>query len=1058
MVDVQNQHTQRTIQQSWHSLQFKLEVDGKWTGKFYPTAVDGPDAPLTPGQEWINVPLVLRDSHYFMGRTSSASGGPARFSQLLGPGRHTIRVDIEGAISNPIEIEVVAKSDEKVGATPEASADLMTAESSVEATGAKRGDHTSAGAWGSDSVVRPRFAGEGSVVDEVSGKPVEQIAVQTGAPRVGAPKEIIWITALQSRKGIRGGRFQVSHGWVHGGKVRIRIVADGYLPEAVIVDTKDGLLEAPLVIRLRRGKAILGRVVDHAGKGVAGAKVFLGGPERYAEIRDGKTEHRSRIRKETDAQGRFVLHGAAKENLDQIVVLAPSLHVWTVPVRAPEAGKLLTVKLPQPATLVIRYRIKGEDPIGQFRLELKTWEMPGWKGVLRSVQNPTAKNQGEVVLKNMTPGVYDVIRTKSLRVGNGGRGVFCDRRDVTLKPGKTTTIQFVRKRGHPIEGELVGLEHTQVPGAYVYVRPPEATGDPEARDEWKLPIFDGVVCVRGGKFKTALIEPGQYKIVAHAYEPERPGGGFSTGWRLPAYVGTAMVRVPADGPPPPVRIEMKPRAARRKAPPVTAPPKPAAKPTVEAASSDPVEIMIPPSTPAPKTPVVAADSTEVTREGLKKLQKALPNVRVTPSIKPDTPAPADRPATVSGKVLGADGKPLAGVPLAVKCIDQRGKWVEGRKIKSDARGRFKISGLSPGEIFICYERGDENVSERTGDARMFISHVRVEAGKVVENVVVDLSKATCVVKGQLVDAEGNGIAGASVRAFYAPSWVAHVVWTETDEHGRYRIAGLPPHEFRVFAHSKGHYGGPGKLIKLTPGRTETIDMLAYIASHPAAEPKPDDPRWGRPRGDLRAAIELRPSRETYAMGEIVELKPILRNTSKKTVTLVHDFARAAELQVTDEAGKTRTFSYKSFSGRTVSTTYVLQSGHEVEMQGSVRLKLVGVDSREGLVQKPGLLAFAMKCRPGAKYTLSYDLGEGFRTGEVHLVVNDRIAAENTSIPPSNTAGAKDSAKPEAGGGKPVRIEMKPRAARRKAPPVTAPARWGGGVSFVGTDTASKLAR
>jgi len=221
-----------------------------------------------------------------------------------------------------------------------------------------------------------------------------------------------------------------------------------------------------------------------------------------------------------------------------------------------------------------------------------------------------------------------------------------------------------------------------------------------------------------------------------------------------------------------------------------------------------------------------------TSEGSADLTTAGSSVEAT-GIKPGTPAPADRPATVSGKVLGADGKPLAGVPLAVKCLDQRRKWAGLRQIKSDEQGRFKISDLSAGEIFICYEKGSKGVPERAGDAKLFISHVRVEAGKTVENITIDLSKATCVVKGRLVGPEGKGIAGASVQALYAPSWVAHTVWTKTDEHGRYRIAGLPPHEFRVFAHAKGHYGGPGKLISLTPGRTETIDMLAYIPSRPA---------------------------------------------------------------------------------------------------------------------------------------------------------------------------------------------------------------------------------
>ena len=351
----------------------------------------------------------------------------------------------------------------------------------------------------------------------------------------------------------------------------------------------------------------------------------------------------------------------------------------------------------------------------------------------------------------------------------------------------------------------------------------------------------------------------------------------------------------------------------------------------------------------------------------------------------------DREVTVSGVVLGADGKPLAGVSLAVDYFNQRGTWANLRRIESDEQGRFKVDDLPPADIFIRYEKDKDDTLKGAGGAQLFISHVRAKDGQQVENVVVDLSKAKCVVEGQVVDHKGNGIEGASVKANFAASAsrLAHYAWARTDRNGRYRIEGLPPHEFLVSAWSKNHFGGPGERVKLEIGETKTLRLLGYLPGHPAPEPKPDDPRWGKPAGDLRAAVELRPGRETYELGEIVEVRPILRNTGEKTVTLIHDFALAVQLQVTDEAGKTQTFSYKGFSGITVSTTYVLEPGHEVEMQGQFRLKLLGADYTEDLIQKPGtLLAFPLKCRPGAKYTLSYDLGEGLRTGESYLVVKD----------------------------------------------------------------------
>jgi len=440
-------------------------------------------------------------------------------------------------------------------------------------------DTRPAGAAGSSGAEKPRYAGEGLVVDDATGKPVEQIAVQEGVPNPGAESGIMWITMIQSEKGVPGGRFSITHNCVKEGKVRIRIVADGYLPEVAIVDTEDGLLKAPLVMRLRRGEAIRGRVIDHAGKPVAGAEVFLGGPDRHAEIVDGNAQGVGGKRETTDKDGRFVIYGAAPGEVHQIVLLPPGLHVWTVPVL--QLGKELTVKLPEPATLVIRYDIPGDVPEGRFRVELKTWDMPDWNGAVSSVQNPTAKNQGEVVLKNMTPGIYDVIRMKLLRGGDSGTEAFCDRRDVTLEPGKTATLQFVRKKAFAIEGDLVGPEGTGIAEAFIYVRSPKATGDPRSLDDWKLPIYDGVTSAKDGKFKTAPIEPGEYLLVAEWFAPEPRGMGFGMGWPLPAYVGKAKVTVPKDGPPPRVRIEMKPRTAGQKAPPATAPAKASAEATGE---------------------------------------------------------------------------------------------------------------------------------------------------------------------------------------------------------------------------------------------------------------------------------------------------------------------------------------------------------------------------------------------------------------------------------------------------------------------------------------------
>ncbi len=104
-VDLQNRGSE-TVEQLWHALEFKLEVDGKWTGRLSPVEASGPVSPLKPGQEWINIPIVLEEGQYSMAKTATTPGGEANFSKLLVPGKHKVRVDVDGVISQPIEVEI----------------------------------------------------------------------------------------------------------------------------------------------------------------------------------------------------------------------------------------------------------------------------------------------------------------------------------------------------------------------------------------------------------------------------------------------------------------------------------------------------------------------------------------------------------------------------------------------------------------------------------------------------------------------------------------------------------------------------------------------------------------------------------------------------------------------------------------------------------------------------------------------------------------------------------------------------------------------------------------
>jgi hypothetical protein len=189
-------------------------------------------------------------------------------------------------------------------------------------------------------------------------------------------------------------------------------------------------------------------------------------------------------------------------------------------------------------------------------------EPADWKDVGAKLHFSVA-NGGRLALTNVTPGTYDFARQKSVRVGTNvpyGQPVWIDRRTIVLDSGQTQNVDLVRAKGSSLRGELVGLEETDAPGAYIYVRSGTASGDPKDLGERALPSFDALAFNRGDRqFQTARLEPGTYTVVAEAYRPETREQQGRSGIRLPAWIGTAKVTISANTPPAPVRIEMRPR-------------------------------------------------------------------------------------------------------------------------------------------------------------------------------------------------------------------------------------------------------------------------------------------------------------------------------------------------------------------------------------------------------------------------------------------------------------------------------------------------------------------
>jgi RNA polymerase sigma factor (sigma-70 family) len=400
---------------------------------------------------------------------------------------------------------------------------------------------------------------KGRVVDDETGKPVTRFVEQGGLVDPKDPKKTTWGFHETRRDGPNpDGTFRATVSYEEGW--RLRILAPGYLPQPVFEsDPPKGTRSAEVVVRMKRGLELTGRVTDHTGKPVADAAVFLAGA-RPVNVTGGKAvryadqnEDKDVTRTKTDKEGRFTFNSLGSDD-NSVAVSTPALDLWVV--KAPEPGLDLAIKLPEPGKLTIHYDIEGGPVLGTFLLQLRSFEMPGWEKV-ESLREVTADNHGKLVLDNLTPGQYELTRARTLRGSAMVRTVYCDRRSITVAAGKGVESDFVRDQGTTVTGQVPGMKELEVPEAFLFVRPPQVTGDPRKTEETFGPLFDALAVGPDGKFTTERLLPGEYKVIAEAYLPETPQQRRSTGLRLPDFVGAVKVTVPKEGKAEPVVIKLE---------------------------------------------------------------------------------------------------------------------------------------------------------------------------------------------------------------------------------------------------------------------------------------------------------------------------------------------------------------------------------------------------------------------------------------------------------------------------------------------------------------------
>lgn len=171
--------------------------------------------------------------------------------------------------------------------------------------------------------------------------------------------------------------------------------------------------------------------------------------------------------------------------------------------------------------------------------------------------------------------------------------------------------------------------------------------------------------------------------------------------------------------------------------------------------------------------------------------------------------------TVSGKILGPDGKPLPGAPLSMTTsCDYEKNWAgkgtsleNGRfmvayhlQATSDENGFYQFDGVPAGDLVIFYPAGGLNMRDVSTLDHGWVKFIKLDEGEQRKQLDVDLSKSTAQVKGIVTDSAGNPVAGAEVSATWKSSDMGNLSippsfkggYAVTSDDGSYHLSGLPP--------------------------------------------------------------------------------------------------------------------------------------------------------------------------------------------------------------------------------------------------------------------------
>ena len=226
------------------------------------------------------------------------------------------------------------------------------------------------------------------------------------------------------------------------------------------------------------------------------------------------------------------------------------------------------------------------------------------------------------------------------------------------------------------------------------------------------------------------------------------------------------------------------------------------------------------------------------------------NVATSPSQRVVNYAPRGETATasISGRVVGQVGVPLAGVSVFTMQGVDGGGWVA----ETDASGRYRIDRLSAGEHTVraikngypsrTYGQVSLRAGQESGSIDFTLSRGAAIAGTIVdefgdpmEGVVVDVRQILMVEGRPRADAQDVMAVALAAAPQTIGGRVVSIRGRQTDDRGRYRIFGLQPGKYVVQAVRRDRSATPSADLAMFYPGTPAIDQAAQVNLGPEAE-------------------------------------------------------------------------------------------------------------------------------------------------------------------------------------------------------------------------------